>query len=282
MELGETISLYRRNRNLTQEELAARLGVTSQAVSKWERRQSLPDVTMLPELCRILEISADSLLGIGENTFSEKRERMTDEEVMRNLRTAENPLAIILGTGIAEAFVKTRYAAFIGNQRRALSSKGILMPLVHITDRRELDENEWMIVAYSRILFREKIENAPEDLGLYTAEILGRIVAENYGYILNRDLVRALVCNLKTEYPTLIEGIVPEKISYALLQDIMCGLWERGHNAALYMIKIIEKTESCLQREPNIGGEELAAAIAEDIERGDNYFKFLETKSGTA
>lgn len=280
MELGERISLYRRNRNLTQEELAARMGVTPQAVSKWERKQSFPDVTMLPELCRILEVSADLLLGTEKNIFSEKNDPIISEEVMRRLRTCENPLAIILGVGLVGAFAKTQYVTFIENQRMELATKGILMPVVRIMDRSELAENEWMIVAYNRILFDEKIESMPEDLGLYMAETLGKTVAGNYGYILNRDLVCAIVENLGTVCPVLIKGVVPEKISYALLQNVMSGLWERGHNAVCYMTKIIEKIESCLYREPDISEEKLILAVAGDIERGDDYFGFLEEKSG--
>lgn len=280
MELGERISLYRRNRNLTQEELAARMGVTPQAVSKWERKQSFPDATMLPELCRILEVSADLLLGTEKNIFSEKNDPIISEEVMRRLRTCENPLAIILGIGLVGAFAKTDYVTFIENQRMELAAKGILMPVVRIMDRSELAENEWMIVAYNRILFDEKIESMPEDLGLYMAETLGKTVAVNYGYILNRDLVCAIVENLGTVYPVLIKGVVPEKVSYALLQNVMSGLWERGHNAVCYMIKIIEKIESCLYREPDISEEKLILAVAGDIERGDDYFRFLEEKSG--
>lgn len=280
MELGERISLYRRNMNLTQEELAARLGVTPQAVSKWERKQSFPDVTMLPELCRILEISADSLLGIGKNNFSEKDDRIISAEIMGRLRTLESPLAIVFGVGLVEPFARTQYAEFIENRRRELASKGILMPAVHIMDRMELDENEWMIVAYNRILFDEKIGDIPEDLGLYMAETLAKTVAANYGYILNRDLVRAIVENLKTVYPALIEGVVPQKISYALLQNVMSGLWERGHNAVFYMIKIIEKLENCICREADISEDELILAVVLEIERDDNFFRFLEAKNG--
>ena len=58
------LSMFRQNKNMTQEELAGRMGVTPQALSKWERGHSLPDILLLKELCRILEISADDLLGI--------------------------------------------------------------------------------------------------------------------------------------------------------------------------------------------------------------------------
>lgn len=49
-DMGNKISIARQNKNMTQEELAKRLGVTSQAVSKWERGLSLPDVVLVKEL----------------------------------------------------------------------------------------------------------------------------------------------------------------------------------------------------------------------------------------
>lgn len=60
--MGNRISKYRKTRNLTQEELAEKLGVSSQAVSKWENDVSCPDISLLPSLCRILGITTDELL----------------------------------------------------------------------------------------------------------------------------------------------------------------------------------------------------------------------------
>lgn len=60
---GSKISECRQNKGMTQEELAGRIGVTPQALSKWERGQSLPDVALLADLCSILGCSADYLLG---------------------------------------------------------------------------------------------------------------------------------------------------------------------------------------------------------------------------
>lgn len=65
------LSMFRQNKNMTQEELAGRMGVTPQALSKWERGHSLPDILLLKELCRILEISADDLLGIENRKITE-------------------------------------------------------------------------------------------------------------------------------------------------------------------------------------------------------------------
>lgn len=60
--IGNRIAKYRREKGMTQEDLAARLGVSSQAVSKWENDISCPDISLLPQLCKILGISTDELL----------------------------------------------------------------------------------------------------------------------------------------------------------------------------------------------------------------------------
>ena len=61
--LGGRIAELRRKKNMTQEELAAELGVTAQAVSKWESDLSCPDITLLPQLARLFGVTIDELLG---------------------------------------------------------------------------------------------------------------------------------------------------------------------------------------------------------------------------
>ena len=60
--IGNRIAHYRKAKNLTQEALANQMGVSSQAVSKWETDASCPDISALPQLCRILGITTDELL----------------------------------------------------------------------------------------------------------------------------------------------------------------------------------------------------------------------------
>lgn len=60
--IGSRISKYRKAKGMTQEELAYQLGVSSQAVSKWENDASCPDISLLPQLCRLLGITSDELL----------------------------------------------------------------------------------------------------------------------------------------------------------------------------------------------------------------------------
>lgn len=63
MNLGKTILELRKQKNVTQEELAAELGVTAAAVSKWENGYTLPDILMLCALADFFAVTTDELLG---------------------------------------------------------------------------------------------------------------------------------------------------------------------------------------------------------------------------
>jgi len=63
--LGKRIVNHRKSLGMTQDQLAERLGVTAQAVSKWENDQSCPDITMLPRLAQIFGTTTDALLGLN-------------------------------------------------------------------------------------------------------------------------------------------------------------------------------------------------------------------------
>jgi len=61
--LSQRILALRKEKNLTQEALANQLGVSYQAVSKWENAQSCPDIALLPVLADVFEVTVDSLFG---------------------------------------------------------------------------------------------------------------------------------------------------------------------------------------------------------------------------
>ena len=62
IKINEQISQLRRQAGMTQEELAAKLGVTNQAVSKWESAQCCPDIALLPDIARLFGLTVDELL----------------------------------------------------------------------------------------------------------------------------------------------------------------------------------------------------------------------------
>lgn len=70
--IGENIRRLRRERELTQEEVAAHLGISFQSISKWERGDGYPDITMLPSLANYFGVSVDELIGMNKIARSEK------------------------------------------------------------------------------------------------------------------------------------------------------------------------------------------------------------------
>ena len=64
--LNENIRTIRKNKGYTQEELATRLHVTRQTISKWEKGYSVPDAAMLSDMADVLEVSVAELLGTGK------------------------------------------------------------------------------------------------------------------------------------------------------------------------------------------------------------------------
>ena len=57
------IATLRKEQNMTQMELASKLGVTDRAVSKWESAQCCPDIQLLPDLANVFDVSIDELIG---------------------------------------------------------------------------------------------------------------------------------------------------------------------------------------------------------------------------
>lgn len=66
MEIAKNLKRLRLDKGLTQEEIADRIGVTGQAVSKWERGDCYPDITLLPGLANFFDVTVDELLGMSE------------------------------------------------------------------------------------------------------------------------------------------------------------------------------------------------------------------------
>lgn len=86
--IGSRIAKYRKEKHFTQEELAEKLGVSSQAVSKWETDTSCPDIGLLPKLCGALGITADELLTgkTNEVRMVPAKERKPLEELTLRIR----------------------------------------------------------------------------------------------------------------------------------------------------------------------------------------------------
>lgn len=86
---GRTIAALRRGRNMTQMQLADEMGVSFQAVSNWERGQSMPDISKLPELATLFEVSIDELLGSSSPLLEQAAGGTLTEYLTENRVTEE-------------------------------------------------------------------------------------------------------------------------------------------------------------------------------------------------
>ena len=91
--LGENIKTLRKNKGLTQEELAIRLKVVRQTVSKWEKGYSVPDAETLQKIADILEVDIKQLLGADietektNNEVAEQLSRINEQLAIKNRRS---------------------------------------------------------------------------------------------------------------------------------------------------------------------------------------------------
>lgn len=103
--LNENIKTLRKNKGFTQEELAVRLHVTRQTISKWEKGYSVPDASMLTDMAEVLEVSVADLLG-AEKIDPEKTDAVVEQLVRINEQlTVRNRRSKRIWTGILIAAV---------------------------------------------------------------------------------------------------------------------------------------------------------------------------------
>lgn len=274
---GAKLAECRRSKNFTQEELANRLGVTPQALSKWEKGLSSPDITMVCAICGILDVSADYLLEMGNGKITEDGDALIQDKIWRALRGGLEPLKIIFGEEVVPAFVDNRFVGKVSELRMQLSQEGILMPIVRLMDQPCIKPKEFYILAYENVLYREELAEINESTDSYIIEKLGQTVREKYAEILNTDMIKNLTDNLKIQYPALIDGIVPEKLSYGFLLDVCKGFLNRG-NSLIYLPKVIEAAERVLREQPEISSTELIEQVCRQIERADNFWVMIKNK----
>lgn len=264
---GEKISACRQNRNMTQEELAGRLGITPQALSKWERGLSFPDIAMLADVSRLLDVSTDYLLGLKSREDREEYGVKTEEvqiEIGNNLRRALSPLEIVIGGKYISLFMDSLFSDKIVNLRKELSAEGILMPVVRIRDEVKFPENEFQILCYRETLYSERLDIIGDDTLDYMFGKLAECVRGRYDRILNPDLMKMLTDYLKIDYPALIEGIVPEKIHYTLLSEVVKKAISRGV-AIVFLPQMLEIMCRILWDTPHASVDEMVEAIVSEL-----------------
>ena len=115
--IGKFIKQKRREKELTQEELASNLRVSSKTISKWENGRSLPDYSLLLDLCKELDMSINELLS-GEEIKKENYQTMLEENIIKTIdynnkkRNKKNRLTFVFIVLIIGLLISIGYKLF--------------------------------------------------------------------------------------------------------------------------------------------------------------------------
>ena len=104
IKIGRFIAERRKMKNLTQAQLSEKLNITDRAVSKWENGRSLPDSSIMLELCEILDITVNDLLS-GEVVVMEKYDKNLENNLLEIIKEKEKADKHLLAMEIVIGFV---------------------------------------------------------------------------------------------------------------------------------------------------------------------------------
>ena len=157
MKLADYIKKYRKENNITQEELAGMLYVTKQAVSKWETERGLPDIETYKELSKLLGVSVDELLGLEKvdaNSSNEKKSKkllILFSIICSILVCAIAIVVIIIATDSKDD--KTDNYEKLKQEliSKTESELGVVLP--EVKEYNYVDFNEWIISGNSYLPF---------------------------------------------------------------------------------------------------------------------------------
>ena len=178
MELGEKIKHLRKQKNISQEVFANYLGVSFQAVSKWENGKTMPDVTMIPSIASFFGISTDELLDFNLFETEKQVEAICDEAYTYRLSDALK----------SEQILRDGLRRFPGNDI-------ILNNLLYTLDYKTRTDE---VISLSKSL----IESTKDDSIKYDAS---RLLAECYHQSGQKDLIKPTLEKIPEIYFTKLE-----------------------------------------------------------------------------
>ena len=129
--IGKFIAELRKEKNITQEQLAEKLGVTSKSISRWENGNTMPDYTLLKDLCNELDININELLS-GEKIKGNDYMNKSEENLIKLRKQIDKRKKLL--TIISYIFMAIIIIAFILNI---------------VLNRIFLDDRHWNIIRYT-------------------------------------------------------------------------------------------------------------------------------------
>lgn len=253
MNIGETIRKCRKEKNMTQEQMAERLGVTAPAVNKWEKGNSLPDVMLLSPIARLLGITLDTLLQHQEELSDYEADEMIEEL---------NEMARQKGTEIAYTWLKGKLELYPNSF--ALCVKGTLVfDVARIIEKPSDTEkyDTFVIKNYERGLLAEEQE-------------IREIAADSLFsfYIRKEDYEKAEAClsyfpqghpDLKRKRATLYHETGRRDEAYKLLEEMLFETSSKTNYLFHFLYRMAMEEEDLKHAEYFINKQKMHAELFE-------------------
>lgn len=306
LNIGAKIKSLRLNASMTQEQLAAQLSVSAQAISKWESGTNMPDIQLLPQLSVIFGISIDSLFDMTDKSKMERIDNMlfnlrflTEED----FRTAENYLKDCMDKNDLESEATLLLARLYNkraNEYHALASPLARKALDLLPGRKDAHnaifdaENgpyqDWNFINHHSLIdfYKQVVRNHPDDIRNYfwlldlliadgrTAEAREfaeamKQVEHSYHY----EMYMGHICKAECDLPAALEWwkrmtlYSPEKwIVWAEYADCMVKLCRYEEAIAAY--------QKAMPMRPKPRFTDCEEAVAHIYEIQGNYAKAIE------
>jgi flagellar biosynthesis component FlhA len=230
---GKRISVSRQDKGFTQNELASTLGITPQAVSRWERGSSMPDIEFLLPLSQLLDVPVEDILtgghtskeAINENKQASLIDSMQMDEILLHIGYEIIPLLEEEnGGGLLNYMPKIR--------REIAKKYGVIIPLIRLLDDVNLNKNEYAITIMGKTVAKEK---ATCSHSIY--EHFSHVIEQNLPSLITREMVKLLTDATAIKYPITVEEAVPNRISYGDLAKLIIALLNKGKSVRnMYVI----------------------------------------------
>ena len=292
----ERLAEARKEKGFTQAELAHRLGVTAQAVSKWERGNAYPDIELLDGIFRVLNCSPDYLFQYEKGNNSSVRQDDLKYRAELDAVLLKDALEIRFGYGLVELFLTEQKQGFsqIHGLRKEMAAKyGFCIPTVRLADEATCAPEEYKFLIYGKevangrvyakkyfavnqkarcegdIEATEPVWNLP---GIWTEQEdnvvsplrfmlihLEHCIMDHLPDLFHCQMVADLVENVERKYPKVVQGVVPERVSYSFLKRVLLVLLCEKKRPIHPLIRIIELLDEMIEEKPTV--EEAAERV---------------------
>lgn len=251
MMISEVIRHYRKKENLTQEQVADYLNVSTPAVNKWENGVSYPDITLLPPLARILKIDVNTLLAFNEE--------LTDKEVKKLTKEVGETAS---KEGIKKAFEKGNdlIKQYPGCDELILMISEVLRIYLLGPQIEEKEKYERKIIAWLEIVAAGNKEKIASMAKLDLAAIYrDKKEYEKVQEVL--DKIPEVDVDKKIQQAILFESMDKIDEAYVVWEN---KLWKNGHDtltALSFIIKLLHKEKRFSEAEEYVERAKMAIEV---------------------